>query len=108
MFFSFAQLIDGLVRVQLVSDQFTDTRPRGSSKRRVLLVDDSPFFRNMLAPLLGVAGYQVKTAEDAQSALRLCEAGERFDIIIETIDVLRINSFEAAIKIFNEKYGICD
>ena len=31
----------------------------GVAARRLLLVDDSQFFRNMLAPLLKASGYQV-------------------------------------------------
>ena len=45
----------------------------GSSGKddRVLLVDDSPFFRNLLTPLLTVAGYHVTTVESADQALAL-------------------------------------
>ena len=49
---------------------------------RVLLVDDSPFFRNLLQPLLSVAGYNVITAESPEAAFELCEAGESFDVIV--------------------------
>src|SRR5262245_12237165 len=35
----------------------------------VLLVDDSAFFRNMLAPVLKAAGYKVRTAPNAQEGL---------------------------------------
>jgi len=63
---------------------------------RVLLVDDSPFFRNLLAPLLSVAGYEVVTAECAGDALKLCEAGETFDIIISDIEMPGMNGFEFA------------
>ncbi len=37
--------------------------------RRALLVDDAAFFRNMLAPLLKAAGYQVIPAGSAEDAL---------------------------------------
>ncbi|MDD3182903.1 MAG: chemotaxis protein CheW, partial [Alphaproteobacteria bacterium] len=47
---------------------------------RVLLVDDSPFFRNLLTPLLTVAGYTVTTAENPAQALKLREEGEEFDV----------------------------
>jgi two-component system chemotaxis sensor kinase CheA len=64
--------------------------------RRVLLVDDSPFFRNLLAPLLSVAGYTVTSAENAQDALRLRDAGASFDAIISDIEMPGMNGFEFA------------
>src|ERR1051325_827046 len=38
------------------------------ASQSVLLVDDSAFFRNMLAPVLKAAGYKVRTAPNAQEA----------------------------------------
>jgi two-component system, chemotaxis family, sensor kinase CheA len=64
--------------------------------RRVLVVDDSPFFRNLLTPLLSVAGYEVTTVESADRALSLCEAGEDFDVIISDIEMPGMNGFEFA------------
>ncbi len=48
-------------------------------RRRVLLVDDSAFFRNLLAPQLTAAGFQVIAMESADKALSLSEAGEEFE-----------------------------
>ncbi len=64
--------------------------------KRVLLVDDSPFFRNLLAPLLSVAGYEVTTAENADKALAFYEAGEDFDVIISDIEMPGMNGFQFA------------
>src|SRR3984885_14124012 len=64
--------------------------------RRVLLVDDSPFFRNLLTPLLSVAGYEVSAGESADRALDLQEAGEEFDVIISDIEMPGMNGFEFA------------
>jgi len=67
--------------------------------RRILVVDDSPFFRNMLAPLLSVAGYDVKTAENPLRALEMQDKGECFDVIISDIEMPEMNGFEFAEKI---------
>jgi len=68
----------------------------GNSAKRVLLVDDSPFFRNLLTPLLTVSGYHVTTAENAEEALRLQEMGEEFDVIISDIEMPGMNGFDFA------------
>jgi len=68
-------------------------------ERRILLVDDSPFLRNMLQPLLKTAGYDVVGVESAEAALKLCEDGERFDLIISDIEMPRIDGFGFAIKV---------
>jgi two-component system, chemotaxis family, sensor kinase CheA len=64
--------------------------------KRILVVDDSPFFRNLLAPLLAVAGYDVTTVESADRALVLCEAGEDFDVIVSDIEMPGMNGFQFA------------
>lgn len=63
---------------------------------RVLLVDDSPFFRNLLTPLLTVAGYTVTTAENPAQALKLREEGEDFDIIVSDIEMPGMSGFDFA------------
>lgn len=67
--------------------------------RRILLVDDSPFLRNMLQPLLTTAGYDVVGVESAEKALKLCEDGERFDLIISDIEMPKIDGFGFAAKV---------
>ena len=62
--------------------------------KRVLIVDDSPFFRNMLEPVLKVAGYDVVAVEGADVALKLREAGESFDIIVSDIEMPNMNGFQ--------------
>ncbi|MFP4314149.1 MAG: chemotaxis protein CheW [Alphaproteobacteria bacterium] len=68
-------------------------------KRRILLVDDSPFFRNMLTPLLSVAGYEVTTLESPLEALKLCEDGAEFDLIVSDIEMPDMDGFEFAEKV---------
>lgn len=63
---------------------------------RVLLVDDSPFFRNLLTPLLTVAGYTVTVTENASQALKLREEGEDFDVIVSDIEMPGMNGFDFA------------
>lgn len=70
-----------------------------ADKKRVLLVDDSPFFRNMLAPMLSVAGYHVTSTAEAAEALRMCESGEKFDLIISDIEMPGMSGFEFAEKV---------
>ena len=55
--------------------------------RRVLLIDDNPFFRQFLPPLLSSAGYLVTTVDSAEQVRDLCEAGETFDAILSDVDL---------------------
>jgi two-component system chemotaxis sensor kinase CheA len=64
--------------------------------KRILLIDDSPFFRNLLTPLLSVAGYDVTTAESGNEAMTMCEAGLIFDLIVSDIEMPGMSGFEFA------------
>ena len=56
--------------------------------RRLLLVDDSKFFLNLITPLLRVSGFKVKTASSVDQAMLIChEAKIPFDIIISDLDM---------------------
>lgn len=68
----------------------------GAAGARVLLVDDSAFFRNMIKPLLSAAGYAVTTAADGREALAILEKGGEFDMIISDIDMPVLDGFGLA------------
>ncbi len=67
---------------------------RGSE--RLLIVDDSDFFRNMLRPILKVAGYNVTAVNCAEAALKLMESGAMFDFIISDIEMPDMSGHEFA------------
>jgi two-component system chemotaxis sensor kinase CheA len=54
---------------------------------RLLLIDDSQFFRSMLAPLLAARGYEVTLAASAEEALALKDKGVVFDLIVSDLDM---------------------
>ena len=62
----------------------------------VLLVDDSAFFRNMLAPVLKAAGYKVRVAPNAQEGLVALRSGQSFDVVLTDIEMPDMNGFEFA------------
>ncbi len=65
-------------------------------RKRILLVDDSPFFLGLLSPVLRSARYDVVTAGDGAEALSRLERGEPVDVIVSDIDMPRVDGFELA------------
>ena len=65
-------------------------------KRRLLFVDDSAFFRNMLTPVLRAAGYDVTTAVNGREALTLVEKADRFDVVVSDIEMPEVDGFALA------------
>ncbi len=59
----------------------------GPTRRKLLVVEDSDFFRHLLVPSLSAAGYDVTTANDAENALAMRDAGQLFDAIISDIEM---------------------
>ena len=81
-------------------EQRDGTRPtRGV---RLLLVDDSAFFRNMLAPMLSASGYSVTLADSAARALELKDSGVKFDIIISDIEMPGMDGITFAETVRND------
>jgi two-component system chemotaxis sensor kinase CheA len=83
-----------------------EMRPSASAQS-VLLVDDSAFFRNMLAPVLKAAGYKVRVANNAQEGLVVLRSGLRFDAVLTDIEMPDMNGFEFAETIrADQKLGL--
>ncbi len=73
--------------------------PTAQLKRKVVLVDDSAFFRDMLAPLIKAAGYQVVAFASAAQALAAIKAGARVDIVVTDIEMPDMDGFELAMAL---------
>jgi two-component system chemotaxis sensor kinase CheA len=90
------EVIDIAHFLPLAFDDWSEWKQRVAQMpaRRVLLVDDAPFFRNMLAPVLKAAGYSVTAVASGQEAIALLQTGQSFDIIITDMDMAGTNGFE--------------
>jgi two-component system, chemotaxis family, sensor kinase CheA len=64
--------------------------------RSVLLVDDSAFFRDLLAPLIKAAGYRVVATASAADALAALKSDTRFDLIVTDIEMPDMDGFALA------------
>ncbi len=67
-----------------------------SSQPKLLLVDDSAFFRNMLTPVLGAQGFEVTAVDSPLEAIKLHDNDEVFDVIVSDIEMPEMNGFEFA------------
>lgn len=101
-------LLDAGYFMRLVDKNWNETEVETAygeefGSRRILLVDDSPFFRNMLTPLLRAAGYDIVTAENAQIAMKLLDKDGNFDAIVSDIEMPGMNGFEFVAALRNEE-----
>jgi two-component system chemotaxis sensor kinase CheA len=71
-------------------------QPAQHRQSSVLLVDDSPFFLNMLTPVLQAAGYAVTAVGSAKDALAMLKDGRLFDVAITDIEMPDIDGFQFA------------
>lgn len=73
---------------------FSSSRP--PQNRRILVVDSSLFFRQLLATSLEAEGHSILPAEDAEQAIELIEQGEAFDGVIADVNLPVKSGFDLA------------
>lgn len=69
---------------------------RARRSTRLLLVDDSRFFRSLLTPILENRGFEVVAVESAREALQCLDRGERFDVVISDLEMPDMDGFAFA------------
>ena len=67
-------------------------------KKRILAVDDTEFFRELVRGYLEVEGYDVVTAADGAAALRELDAGT-FDLVVSDIEMPVMDGWALALAI---------
>jgi two-component system chemotaxis sensor kinase CheA len=74
-------------------------REAQAGQKRVLVIDDSAFFRQLLPPVLTTADYAVTVVDSAAAALKLREAGQMFDAIVSDIEMPEMTGLEFAAEV---------
>lgn len=71
--------------------QDSETRPR-----RVLVVEDEALVRLLVVQILEEAGYAVREAAEARSALKLLQSGEFIDLVVTDVGLPGVNGKQLA------------
>jgi chemotaxis protein histidine kinase CheA len=86
--------LDRLVRLLRASSKSL-SRPQTAAarRRRVLVVDDSPVIRDLVAEVLTSVGLEVTVASDGAAGLRSIEASEP-DLVLSDVEMPDVDGFE--------------
>ena len=94
-----AQLLSGMIEEVVSDTSGANSKEHISADKaadfNILLVEDSPFFRNLTVPFLAAAGYQITATESGQEALK--EIGvdpNHYDLIVTDIEMPGMDGFE--------------
>ncbi len=68
-------------------------KPTAKSRGRILLAEDTPFFRGLVSNYLVEGGYRVTLAENGKQALELC-LHDNFDLLISDLDMPEMDGFD--------------
>ncbi|MBC7247415.1 MAG: response regulator transcription factor [Actinobacteria bacterium] len=71
------------------------------AEKTILIADDDPNIRRLIAELMASEGYRVLTAEDGEEAMRICEE-EHPDLIILDIIMPKVDGMEVCRRLRDE------
>ncbi len=90
--------------IEMYDPEWFSTPVKEEEKQiRILLAEDSPFYRNMIANYLVAAGFEVETAENGKRALEKLKADPKFDIVITDLEMPEMDGFELIKAIRSEE-----
>jgi two-component system chemotaxis sensor kinase CheA len=91
------EIVDIGYYLPLAFDDWLERRdaPAARRKPKVLLVDDSAFFRDMLAPLIRAAGFQVVAVGSGAQALAAAKPGA-VDLVVTDVEMPGMDGFALA------------
>lgn len=85
---------------QAGEDWFT-AKPAQQRRPRLLVVEDSDFFRQMLIPTLSAAGFDISAASGGEAALELLGSGS-FDAVVSDIEMPGMDGLSLARRVRSE------
>ncbi len=89
-----------LLRDMVDMDSLNILKDKRIEDMKLLLVEDSMFFRKLTVPLLKKVGYQVVAAEHGPEALEILYSGKhKFDAIVTDIEMPEMDGFELTKRI---------
>jgi len=68
--------------------------PKAAAEKEVLVVDDSPFFRNTMAQFIEDLGHVTHRASDGQHGLELLAEHPEVALVVTDIEMPRVDGFE--------------
>jgi len=80
-------VIDTAWWLRQVGADWFGTESGADRKRRLLVVEDSSFFRQLVVPVLSAAGFEVMAVASPAEALKLREQGVLFEAIVSDIEM---------------------
>jgi two-component system chemotaxis sensor kinase CheA len=81
-------VLDASFWLQRASKDWFGTNPIARSEPlRLLVVEDSAFFRSLIVPALSTEGYHITAVENPVLALAMRDAGRTFDLILSDIEM---------------------
>jgi two-component system chemotaxis sensor kinase CheA len=69
---------------------------RGKEPKRLLLIDDTPFFLEVVKRYLAAEGHEIETAVNGEEGLARLAAGRPFDLIVSDIEMPVMDGWEFA------------
>ncbi len=96
-----AEVIDVGYFLGLASSHWFDPhqRTKVDDSIKILLVDDSPFFRNLVAPVVRAAGFEPVVCSSGAQALDKLATGLHPKVIVTDVDMPEMDGFEFAAEV---------
>ncbi len=78
------------------AEEEPDQEPPPSGQHRILVIDDSPFFRQLIRTALETDGYHAVAVDSAEKAMERLSRAESFEVILCDIEMPRVDGCQFA------------